>query len=58
MTVLPGSFLARERDGFNPGRGHIRIALVASVAEAEEAVARIVEFTTTLQDRHVARTSH
>ena len=58
VTVLPGSFLARERDGFNPGRGHIRIALVASVAEAEEAVARIVEFTTTLQDRHVARTSH
>jgi len=29
VTVLPGSFLARTTDGLNPGRGYVRIALVA-----------------------------
>jgi N-succinyldiaminopimelate aminotransferase len=58
VTVLPGSYLARERDGFNPGRGHVRIALVAGVAEVEAAVTRIVEFTATLQERHVASANH
>ncbi|MCS7101839.1 MAG: succinyldiaminopimelate transaminase [Burkholderiaceae bacterium] len=41
VTVLPGSFLAREVDGRNPGRGFVRIALVASVAEIDEAAQRI-----------------
>jgi N-succinyldiaminopimelate aminotransferase len=44
ITVLPGSFLARERDGFNPGRGFVRIALVADPAEVAEAAARIEQF--------------
>jgi len=29
ITVLPGSFLAREAHGENPGRNHVRIAWVA-----------------------------
>ena len=41
ITVLPGSYLSRTVDGSNPGRGYLRIALVASVAEAVEAAQRI-----------------
>lgn len=33
ITVLPGSFLAREAHGVNPGQGFIRIALVAGLDE-------------------------
>ena len=44
VTVLPGSFLAREVDGVNPGAGRIRMALVAETAECEEAAHRIVQF--------------
>ncbi|NBO90132.1 MAG: succinyldiaminopimelate transaminase [Betaproteobacteria bacterium] len=44
VTVLPGSFLARESAGFNPGRGRIRMALVAETAECLEAAHRIVQF--------------
>jgi N-succinyldiaminopimelate aminotransferase len=44
VTVLPGSFLARTRDGSNPGRGFVRIALVAGYAEVVEAAHRIAEF--------------
>lgn len=48
VTVLPGSFLARERDGLNPGAGFVRIALVAGVDEVLDAARRIAEFTETL----------
>ena len=41
ITVLPGSFLAREAHGVNPGSGFIRMALVASLDECVEAAARI-----------------
>jgi N-succinyldiaminopimelate aminotransferase len=41
ITVLPGSFLAREAHGVNPGQGFIRMALVASLAECVEAGTRI-----------------
>lgn len=44
VTVLPGSYLAREIGGFNPGTGRIRMALVAEPAECLEAATRIVEF--------------
>lgn len=44
VTVLPGSYLAREKDGFNPGAGRIRMALVADTAECLEAAERIVKF--------------
>ncbi|MGB4811841.1 MAG: succinyldiaminopimelate transaminase [Methylophilaceae bacterium] len=41
ITVLPGSFLAREAHGTNPGENFIRMALVASVDECLEAAKRI-----------------
>jgi N-succinyldiaminopimelate aminotransferase len=44
VTVLPGSYLAREAQGFNPGAGRIRMALVAETAECVEAAQRIVAF--------------
>jgi N-succinyldiaminopimelate aminotransferase len=44
VTVLPGSYLSREVDGVSPGAGYVRIALVASREEAEEAAARIASF--------------
>ncbi|MBE0473732.1 succinyldiaminopimelate transaminase [Rhodoferax sp.] len=44
VTVLPGSYLAREAQGHNPGAGRIRMALVADTAECLEAARRIVEF--------------
>jgi N-succinyldiaminopimelate aminotransferase len=44
VTVLPGSFLAREVGGENPGRGRVRMALVASTDECTEAARRIVDF--------------
>jgi len=44
VVVLPGSFLAREVNGINPGANFIRIALVASLAECLEAASRIRQF--------------
>ncbi len=44
VTVLPGSFLARESHGENPGAGRIRMALVAGTDECVEAAERIVQF--------------
>ncbi len=44
VTVLPGSYLAREFNGSNPGRGRIRMALVAETAECLEAAERIARF--------------
>ena len=45
VSVLPGSFLAREAHGINPGASFIRMALVASLEETLEAARRIAEFT-------------
>lgn len=44
VTVLPGSFLARDAHGTNPGRGYVRLALVAPLEECIEAAYRIVRF--------------
>ncbi len=51
VTVLPGSYLARDSScldpgvkGHNPGAGRIRMALVAETAECLEAAQRIVQF--------------
>jgi N-succinyldiaminopimelate aminotransferase len=44
VTVLPGSYLARDSHGANPGEGRIRMALVAETAECLEAAQRIVQF--------------
>ena len=48
VLVLPGSFLAREAGGANPGRNHVRAALVAPLEECVEAVQRMMQFAGTL----------
>jgi len=47
VTVLPGSYLARDAASVNPGRGFVRIALVDSLPACIEAAERIVEFVRT-----------
>jgi len=44
VTVLPGSYLARDAAGSNPGLGRVRVSLVASVDDCVEAARRMVEF--------------
>lgn len=44
VTVLPGSYLAREADGINPGANRVRMALVATPEECLEGARRIVDF--------------
>lgn len=46
VTVVPGSYLSRDVDGFNPGAGRVRMALVAPLAECIEAAERIRDFVT------------
>jgi N-succinyldiaminopimelate aminotransferase len=51
VSVLPGSFLAREAHGVNPGASRIRIALVAPTDECAEAARRIRTFVEELPAR-------
>jgi len=44
ITVLPGRFIARDTDGFNPGKNHVRLALVAPVDKCIEGAERIKRF--------------
>ena len=44
VMVLPGTFLARDAQGANPGAQRIRMALVAETTECVEAAQRIVQF--------------
>lgn len=48
ITVLPGSYLSREVGGVNPGKNHVRMALVAPVPECIEAAHRIKNFINSL----------
>ena len=48
VALLPGSLLARQAQGVNPGAGRIRLALVAEVDECLEAAQRIVQYVKTL----------
>jgi N-succinyldiaminopimelate aminotransferase len=48
VTVLPGSYLAREANGFNPGEYYVRLALVAPLAECIQAAERIKAFVQSL----------
>ena len=48
ITVLPGSYLSRDSNGINPGANHVRIALVAPLAECIEAAQRIKLFLNSL----------
>jgi N-succinyldiaminopimelate aminotransferase len=44
VRVVPGSYLARQQpDGFNPGAGYIRLALVSDSETTAEALHRLVE---------------
>ena len=44
LTILPGSYLARDTASGNPGRRRVRISLVASVDECVTAAQRIRTF--------------
>jgi N-succinyldiaminopimelate aminotransferase len=44
VTVLPGSYLARDAHGRNPGLNRIRMALVAPLAQCVDAAERIADF--------------
>jgi N-succinyldiaminopimelate aminotransferase len=44
VTVLPGSYLSRTVHGVNPGKNHVRLALVASLEDCVEAAKRIKKF--------------
>lgn len=50
VLVVPGSYLARETKGVNPGAGFVRIALVAPLADCVEAAERIRSFISNLQE--------
>lgn len=51
VTVLPGSYLSREHDGINPGKNHVRLALVAPLDECIIAAERIKEYIQTLNTK-------
>ena len=48
VLVIPGSFLAREAHGENPGKNHVRVALVAPLGECVEALGRMTQFAKSL----------
>ncbi|MGZ8156232.1 MAG: succinyldiaminopimelate transaminase [Burkholderiales bacterium] len=52
VSVLPGSYLAREAHGVNPGANRVRIALVSSTEECAESAARIRDFVSRLEVTH------
>jgi N-succinyldiaminopimelate aminotransferase len=53
VTVVPGSYLARQTAQGNPGTGYVRISLVASEEECVQAATRIREF---ISSRNTANT--
>ncbi len=44
VSVVPGRYLGRDSGAGNPGRGRIRVSLVASVEDCVTAARRIAEF--------------
>ncbi len=46
VTVLPGSYLARATEHGNPGAGHVRLSLTATVEDCVTAATRIRDFIT------------
>lgn len=48
VKVMPGSVLATDEGGFNPGAGRIRVALVSSLEETREALERMAKVFATL----------
>jgi N-succinyldiaminopimelate aminotransferase len=58
VLALPGSFLARDASGRNPGAGFVRLALVDGLAACVEAAERIRAFATPSASRQAPRPSH
>jgi N-succinyldiaminopimelate aminotransferase len=52
VTVVPGSFLAREARGVNPGTNFVRVALVAPVDECVDAAQRLAKCFSQLQGKN------
>ena len=48
LLALPGSYLARDAGAGNPGRDHVRVALVAPLEECVEAMERMTRFAASL----------
>ena len=48
VTLLPGSYLSRKFAGIDPGRNHVRIALVPPLEDCIEAALRLKNFLNTL----------
>jgi N-succinyldiaminopimelate aminotransferase len=48
VLTLPGSYLARDTGEGNPGKNHVRIALVAPLQECVEGIERVMRFALTL----------
>ena len=44
LRVMPGSFMAKDVNGINPGKGYLRISLVDEKEVIEEAMRRICLF--------------
>ena len=44
VLALPGSYLARDAREGNPGKNHVRMALVAPLAECVEGIERTMQF--------------
>jgi N-succinyldiaminopimelate aminotransferase len=44
VTVVPGSYLARDGGSGNPGAGRVRVSLVAGVDECLSAAQRIRDY--------------
>jgi N-succinyldiaminopimelate aminotransferase len=54
VIVLPGQFVSRQSAGINPGNRHIRIALVAPLAECIEAAQRIRDHLQTISAEEIS----
>ncbi|CAA0078675.1 LL-diaminopimelate aminotransferase [Zhongshania aliphaticivorans] len=54
VTVLPGSYLSREVDGFNPGSNYVRMALVAEPEQCAEGARRIKAYVESLQEHNIS----
>ncbi len=48
VTVLPGQYLSRPAHGINPGKNHVRLALVANEPECLDAINRIRQYIATI----------
>jgi N-succinyldiaminopimelate aminotransferase len=52
VLSLPGSYLSRENNGFNPGNGYIRLALVESQQTCQLGIDRLIAFCQQTQATH------